>query len=220
MRTTPSDLFIFIDESGNFDFTSKGTSHFVLGGVATLNPTASAKELISLKYRLLKNGNDVPEFHASEDRQVIRNEVFPVLNSMTEIHAHVIYGDKHFLATSLQNPGGIYSLYGKAMVKYFIQVYSGHSLSSITVVFDQTLTKKRRGQFEGVIKPELKSLNIPFNLYFHPMSTEDNGQVADYISWAKYVELERNESRPWGSLMTKLQPTEFNIFRNGYQKYY
>lgn len=144
------DLFIFIDESGNFDFTQKGTSHFVLGGVATLNPTASAKELIALKYRLLKEGNDVSEFHASEDKQLIRNEVFPVLNSMNEISTHVIYGDKHFLATSLQSPGGIYSLYGKAMIKYFIQIYSEHDLSSITVVFDQTLTKKRRGQFEGV----------------------------------------------------------------------
>ena len=39
-------------------------------------------------------------------------------------------------------------------------------------------------------------------------------------SWAKYVELERSELRPWGSLMTKLQPTELDIFRNGYQKYY
>jgi len=215
-----NNLYIFIDESGNFDFTSKGTSHFVLGGVATLNPTASAKDLNFLKYRLLRDGHDVLEFHASEDRQAIRNEVFPVLNSMNEIKAHVIFGNKHYLATSLQNPGGIYSLYGKAMVKYFIQVYSAHVLTSITVVFDQTLTKKRRGQFEGVIKPELKNLNIPFNLYFHPMSTEVNGQVADYISWSKYVELERNELRPWRALSTKLQPTEFNIFRNGYQKYY
>ncbi len=214
------DLFIFIDESGNFDFTPSGTSHFVLGGVATTSPASSAKEFLTLKYRLLKEGNDVSEFHASEDRQFIRNQVFPVINSMTEINAHVIYGDKHFLATSLQSPSGIYSLYGKAMIKYFIQVYASYSLSSITVVFDRTLTKKLRGQFEGILKPELKKMNIPFNIYFHPMSTENNGQVADYISWAKYVELERSELRPWGSLIPKLRPTELNIFRNGYQKYY
>lgn len=214
------DLFIFIDESGNFDFTPSGTSHFVLGGVATTSPASSAKEFLTLKYRLLKEGNDISEFHASEDRQIIRDQVFPVINSMPEINAHVIYGDKHFLATSLQSPSGIYSLYGKAMIKYFIRVYASYSLSSITVVFDRTLTKKLRGQFEGILKPELKKINIPFNIYFHPMSTENNGQVADYISWAKYVELERSELRPWGSLMTKLQPTELDIFRNGYQKYY
>lgn len=215
-----NDLFIFIDESGNFDFTPSGTSHFVLGGVATLRPTASAKELLTLKYRLLKEGNDISEFHASEDRQIIRNQVFPVINLMPEIKAHVIYGDKHYLATSLQSPNGIYSLFGKAMIKYFIQVYAASSLSSITVVFDRTLTNKLRGQFEGILKPELKKINIPFNIYFHPMSTENNGQVADYISWAKYVELERSELRPWASLTTRLQPTELNIFRNGYQRYY
>ena len=214
------DLFIFIDESGNFDFTPSGTSHFVLGGVATTNPASSAKELLTLKYRLLKEGHDVAEFHASEDKQLTRDQVFPVIDSMLEIKAHVIYGDKHFLATSLQSPNGIYSLYGKAMIKYFIRVYSACSLESITVVFDRTLTKKLRGQFEGILKPELKRLNIPFNIYFHPMSTEINGQVADYISWAKYVALERSELRPWGLLNTKLYPTEFNIFRNGNQKYY
>ena len=218
--TSQTDLFIFIDESGNFDFSPSGTSHFVLGGIATLNPTSSATDLISLKYRLLSGGSDVPEFHASENRQEVRNEVFPVLNSLKGVKAHVIYGDKHYLATNLHNPGGIYSLYGKAMIKYFLQVYSNYSLSSITVVFDQTLTKKRRGQFEGMIKPELKKTGIPFNLYFHPMSTENNGQIADYISWAKYVELERKESRPWSSLKLQLKPSEFNIFRNGQQIYY
>lgn len=91
------DLFIFIDESGNFDFTPSGTSHFVLGGVATTSPASSAKEFLTLKYRLLKEGNDVSEFHASEDRQIIRDQVFPVINSMPEINAHVIYGDKHFV---------------------------------------------------------------------------------------------------------------------------
>ena len=109
-------LYLFLDESGNFDFPPSGTSHFVLGGVATTSPASSAKEFLTLKYRLLKEGNDVSEFHASEDRQFIRNQVFPVINSMTEINAHVIYGDKHFLATSLQSPSGIYSLYGKAMI--------------------------------------------------------------------------------------------------------
>jgi hypothetical protein len=39
----PFSLFIFIDESGNFDFSDKGTDHFVMACVATLSPLDSAR---------------------------------------------------------------------------------------------------------------------------------------------------------------------------------
>jgi len=39
MRT----LFIFIDESGNFDFSPKGTKYFILSAVSTLKPPGKRK---------------------------------------------------------------------------------------------------------------------------------------------------------------------------------
>jgi hypothetical protein len=49
----PFSLFIFIDESGNFDFSDKGTDHFVMACVATLSPLDSARALDELIYQLL-----------------------------------------------------------------------------------------------------------------------------------------------------------------------
>ena len=66
-------FYIFIDESGNFDFTSKGTKHFVLGAYATFQPAESALSLLRLKYELLNKGVDNPEFHASYDKQAVRD---------------------------------------------------------------------------------------------------------------------------------------------------
>jgi hypothetical protein len=51
------------------------------------------------------------------------------------------------------------------------------------------------------------------------MKTDANGQIADYICWAKYVELERNELRPWVALASSLKPTDFDIFQNRNQRY-
>ncbi len=52
------------------------------------------------------------------------------------------------------------------------------------------------------------------------MVTYMNGQIADYVAWSKFVQLERNELRPWTSLTSTLQPSDFNIFRNGTTIYY
>jgi hypothetical protein len=213
-------LFVFIDESGNFDFSDKGTSYFVMAGVMATAPIDSASQLNSLKYKMLTEGIDVSDFHASEDKQSIRDRVFPIINSLQNVRAHVIYGDKHFLAPSLQSPEGIYALFGKAIVKYALKSYSADSFSQVVVVFDQALTKKKQSAFMAAVKPELKLIKKPFRIYFHQMKTDANGQIADYICWAKFVELERNELRPSLALGSGLAPTSFDIFRNGWKKYY
>jgi len=60
-------LFIFIDESGNFDFSSKGTKYFILSAVSTLNPLGKER-LEEIKYDLMKNGTNLEYFHATEDK--------------------------------------------------------------------------------------------------------------------------------------------------------
>jgi len=214
MDSSSKDLFIFVDESGNFDFSPSGTSHFVFGAVATFEPAHSSSKMNGAKYQLLSNGFDVSNFHASEDKQTVRDLVIPAIDKLETISAHVIYGEKRLLAPSLQNPEGIYSLFGRATIKFFTNDLDITHIRSITTVFDQTLTKKERSVFEGVIKPELKKLGIRFNIYFHPMKTDSNGQIADYVAWAKYVSLERSENRPWSALSQNLKPSEYNIFRS------
>lgn len=188
--------------------------------VVALAPLESAAKLNSLKYDLLAEGYDVSSFHASEDRQFIRDRVFPVIDGLRNIRAHVIYGDKHFAAPSLYSAEDLYSLFGKAIMKFALMAYDNDRYHQVVVLFDQALSNKKQGSFMAAVKPELKRLRKPFRIYFHQMKTDANGQIADYICWAKYVELERNESRPWQAIQRTLQPTSFNIFRYGHTRYY
>ncbi len=213
-------LFVFIDESGNFDFSNNGTNHFVMTCVAALSPLDSAASLDGLKYQLLAEGFDISCFHASEDRQVIRDRVFPLIDGLKNIRAHAIYGDKHRVAPTLQSPEGLYALFGSAIIKFAMKTYAANNYKQIIVIFDQALTKKQQGFFMGAIKPELKKLGKPFHIYFQRLISDGNGQIADYICWAKYVELERNELRPWTAIQNSLRPTDFNIFRNCHTRYY
>lgn len=215
-----NNLFLFIDESGNFDFSDSGTTNFVMACVAVLAPLESAGKLNSLKYELLSEGYDISSFHATEDRQFVRDRVFPLIDGLRNVRAHVIYGDKHFAAPSLHSAENLHALFGKAIMKFALLDFSKNKYHQIVVVFDQSLTKKKQGAFMAAVKAELKSLGKPFRIYFHQMKTDANGQIADYICWARYVVLERNENRPWDSIQQTLKPASFNIFRHEHTRYY
>lgn len=209
----PDTLFVFIDESGNFDFSSRGTNHFVMAGVAALAPLDSAAEMQALRYELMSNGRNVFGFHASEDPQIVRDQVFATFMGLENIKAHVIYGSKYLLPPELQSDSAFHTLFGGALIRHFLTAFDKADYEKIVVVFDQALTRKKQGDFHSVLKPELKALRKPFHLFFQPMMVDMNGQIADYVAWAKFVSLERNELRPWTSLEQSIRPTDFNVFQ-------
>jgi len=72
-------LYLYIDEAGNFDFGHTGTRHFVLTGVLMRRPFTHLAGLLDVKYDVLEEGLDLEYFHASEDRQAVRDRVFRCL---------------------------------------------------------------------------------------------------------------------------------------------
>jgi Protein of unknown function (DUF3800) len=72
-------LYIFLDESGNLDFSSNGTRFFQIAGVIQERPFESYRLLSELRYDLIEAGHDIQGFHATEDLQDIRNRVFAII---------------------------------------------------------------------------------------------------------------------------------------------
>lgn len=206
-----STLYIFIDESGNFDFSERGTRHFVMAGVATLQPMESAKNLQLLRYKLLSSGEDVSDFHASEDKQVIRNEVFGAISKARPELVCLVSCAKVDLMLS-QDAAEVQALLGKKLMEEIFSRISKDKFQQVVVIFDRSLTKKKQADLKVILKPFLKSLSYPFFLYFQSMSRDMNGQMADYFAWAKFVSLERNEFRPWKSLKNGIVLKDFNVF--------
>lgn len=219
MTTATSPLYVFIDESGNFDFSAKGTDHFLMAAVIARDPIASACALQELKYELMAEGVDEPFFHASEDAQVVRDRVFAAINTIQSISSHVIHVDKHHAAPSLQNTVRMYSLFGGAIAKYLLKTLPEESYSQVIIVFDKALPKRDENAFLGVVKPALNALKRPYRIYFQSVKHDFNGQIADYIAWAKYISLERGEKRALQSI-PGVPLTSFNLFRFGHTRYY
>ena len=215
-------LFVFVDESGNLDFKSTGTSYFVLAAITTRIPLNSSQELQQLKYQLLAGnigGREYQYFHASEDKQAIRNEVLARINNLSEtLKVNYIVAEKRKTHPSYQN-AKFYSLLGAALVKYLLKIHKNSPYEKVIVIFDQALTNKEENNFLKAAKPPLKEIGVPYAIYFHRTMSDFNGQIADYCAWAKYVSLERGEMRPLEQISNITQET-FDIFRTGTTFYY
>ena len=208
--TTAKTLYIYLDESGNFDFGAKGTKYFVLCAVATLQPLDSKNSLQSLKYDCLAQGYNIECFHASEDRQWLRDEVFKRIREHQNISFNFVATNKHKINVSMQSFSRFYALLGGVLLKHCFEQYQSSQIDQVVVIFDRALSARQQESFDGFIKPTLKQLNKHFNIYFHSTKADFNSQIADYGAWSLYVKLSRDESRPFRELSI-FEPTVLNI---------
>ena len=189
-------LFVFADESGNFDFSASGTRHFVLAALVTAHPIESGNTLQRIKYDLLSQGMNLPFFHATTDRQYVRNLVTTSIASMRHIAVHTMGFKKPALNREMQNPAALYVSAGIILGSILTEAVLADNHSCLVFVFDKALSNAQEKAFRSGIKPHLAKLMVPFHIVFHNVKYEPNGQIADYFAWARYVSLERDEFRP------------------------
>lgn len=71
--------YIFLDESGNFDFGNSGTRYLVLTSVGIFRPSPMWGRIADYKYRCIETGTDIEYFHCYDDRGPVRGAVFDLI---------------------------------------------------------------------------------------------------------------------------------------------
>jgi len=204
-------MFIYVDESGNFDFSSSGTKHFLMSLFVTSRPLKSARRLNRLKYELLEKGINLANFHASDDRQQVRDAVFREIAKLQDVSAHTCWIEKNERFSQKLSAVQLYEIFGIEIAKVAgVEVSSRHP-ESMVIVFDKALKYREEQAFLSTCKAIFSKMNVPFHIYFHNVSKDFNGQIADYIAWAHFVALERNEIRPLGALPAILSNNLVNV---------
>lgn len=189
-----SDLpptFVFIDESGNFDFTGKGSDHFVVSAFITTDPLECGKLLHSLTYDFLaRDLSDQIPFHASENSRGTRRRVVATLCPSEHIcSVQTIYADKHLAHPDHHQPEVFYSHIGGAMGKLLVERLSA-TIAPIVMLIDSLLTSKQQRAFLKAVKPILNQFGVPYVITFRPVKHDVNGQIADYYAWSTFRSLE------------------------------
>lgn len=89
--------FIFADEAGDFEFAKKPnvSKYFIVCAIKT-DSCAIGHELLKLRRELLWDGVAINDyFHATEDKQYVRDRVFEVLNAHDfDIYAQIMEKSK------------------------------------------------------------------------------------------------------------------------------
>lgn len=134
------------------------------------------------------------------------------------ITSHYIFAQKNKTNPSIQNAPAFYAKLGAALMKFIIS-YKSSDYSKVIIIFDKCLRGKEQKAFLKEVKPQLKSLGKPYQIHFHRVLTDFNGQIADYCAWSKYVSLEKGEMRPITSLKN-IQASSFDLFARGTVEYY
>lgn len=217
-------LYIFIDESGNWDFSSSSSRYLIFGGLSLYDPSKLTEKLLDLKRKLNYEGRDIQRFHASEDRQAVRDQVFRVL-SKCQFETDFVIIEKYKTNPTLQNMTKLYPKMAMILLEYIFQRYKWRAADpgeiDKIVIFTDTIQRKKRRAIEKALKKEVKQVlgQINFNIYHHSSYSHFGLQAVDYCTWAIFRKWERNDYRSYDLISEKVE-SEFDIFERGKTKYY
>jgi hypothetical protein len=238
-------LYLFIDESGDFNFSSpKGSKYFILTCVSTIEPLEKRNDFLRLKYRLLQKGYDQEYFHATNDKQYVRDEVFNLINKLEDFEIDSVIAQKNKVNLTLyieiksqKKESGLkftkkkveerfYRQVSETLLQYVIRRYVNYrkhlNINKIVVICGSLFYKNKQEFIKKYIKSYFKDnfRKVPYT-FFHQVKADINCQIADYCSWAISVKWERGgrELRPYDSIKKRIK-SEFEIFEKGEVEYY
>lgn len=215
-------LYIFLDESGNLDFSPTGTDYFVLTSVSSRRPFPFSSGLDQLKYECLENGLDTQEFHCAEDKQAVRDKVFAAIGAnLGSLRVDSLIVEKRKTGPALREDTRFYPEMLGYLLKYVLEKVSQPG-AAITVVTDRLPLQRKRKGVEKAVKRAFATI-VPlglrsYRILHHDSKSHYGLQVADYCSWAIFRKWQSKDMRSY-NLISPLS-SEFDIFQSGTRYYY
>lgn len=225
MQTIPSaeeSVYIFLDESGNLDFSPSGTRYFVLTCVSMTRPFPAYASLDALKYDLIQDGLDLDSFHAAEDNRAVRNAAFDCIgNSLTGIRVDSLIVEKSKTGPALTADLRFYPEMLGYLLKWVLPRLSPQGGDRIVITDTIPIKRQRKAVTKGVQQSLQQMLpgGIRYRIRHHPSRSHYGLQVADYCSWALFRKWERADESYYQKIRGSVA-SEFDIFRHGSTHYY
>lgn len=199
--------FLFADEAGDFAF-KRGANipeYFILGTVA-VESCAIGAELLALRRELAWRDQPLGDyFHASEDKQAIRDAVFDLIRGHDfQIHATIMKKAKampHVRAdkATFYKYGWLYHFKNSSLY------YLGRD-DELHITTASIGTKRGQGIFTSAVNDVVQQIigRRQWATSFWPANTDPCLQVADYCVWAIQRKWERNDSRSYDLIREKI----------------
>lgn len=216
-------LYVFLDEAGNLDFSPQGTRYFLLGAITQERPFRAHAPLDDLRHQFNESGLDLEYFHASEDRQAVRDRVFAaVAPHLATMKFDAVVVEKRKTGPALQDAYAFYPRMVGYVLRHILGQYQLTDFAEVVVLTDRLPVQKKRESFEKSIKKTLSAMlpaGARYRLLHHDSKSHYGLQVADYLTWAVYRKWTLQDSRSYDLIRSAIR-SEFDIFRTGTTNYY
>jgi len=213
--------YVFADEAGNFDFSNRqdASRYFVLCTI-TADGCEAGDALLRLRRDLGWRGVHLDKvFHASDDPQEVRDEVFALLASQ-DFRVDATVFEKRKAEPHLTTEASLYKMAWYLHFKYVAPLVAGPG-DRMFVVASSIGTKKRRGALHMAVDDVVRQVSPcrAHTVAFWPAESDPCLQVADYCTWAIQRKWERGDSRSHKLIASKIR-SEKDIWRRGRTYYY
>lgn len=216
-------LYLFLDEGGNLDFSLNGTKYFTLTSITKERPFYAFSDLTDLKYDFIEKGVALEYFHASEDRQLVRDEVFNIINKHfknSEIDSLVV--EKRKTRPESKKEIVFYPVLLGALLNIIFKRFKLDNYKKLIIFTDSIPVNKKRETVEKSIKLVLSKVlpkDFEYSILHHSSKSNFDLQIADYCNWAIYRKWDKGDVRSY-NLIKKYIKYEFDVFHSKTKYYY
>lgn len=181
-----AELYMFADEAGDFTFkrTSNASRYFILATL-TCHSCAMANDLLALRRRYALEGSDAERFHATGDKQSVRNAVFAIFERHPfRVDATILEKAKAPASIRPDEP----SFYRVAWELHLARIAPAIVASGdkILVTAAALETRATKAAFKNALNNALQS-SVPrdrWEVAFMTSASEPMLWAADYCAWA------------------------------------
>ena len=148
--------YIFLDEAGNFDFSTNGTRYFALASVSMRRPFPAFNALDDYKHDCLEAGRNLEHFHCSHDREEVRNGLFNLIAAHLDgIRIDYLVVEKSGIDPALREPIRFYPEMLGLLLKVVLPRELDADTGEVIVITDAIPINKKRKAVEKPCGPHL-----------------------------------------------------------------
>jgi hypothetical protein len=208
IQSISDTMYIFVDEAGDMDFSSKGSRHYMFNFLIKTRPFNLHEYISNYRYSLLERNLDplnekrlnIESFHACEDNKFIKNEIFNIIATFDK---HSVKAYSYILEKPKVEPNK-----RQEKDKFYIENlnFAIQQLldklkidNNFIIITDRLPVAKNKNKQVGALKKGIKeylknnNLNIRYDIFHHCSASSVNLQIVDYISWAIFRKYEWNQ---------------------------
>jgi hypothetical protein len=214
--------YIFADEAGDFEFARKpNVSRYFIVCTVCLDACHVGAKLLELRRELAWQGYPLGDyFHASEDKQAVRDTVFKLICAEDfELHATIMEKSKAQKQVRVTRE----RFYQYGWFYHFKHVAPKIVAGDTELLITTASVGTRKGQavFTAAVNDVVQQTiqRNQWQTYFCRSAADPCLQIADYCTWAIQKKWERDDSRAYDMIKGRIT-YEYDLWAHGNKHYY